>query len=215
MALDPRKLQKKKEKQNSRKRRLHAARKAHPSISEKSVFERADRYPLLCCATTDTLFDTGIGYVLVTREVPQRQVAGALFLVDVYCVGVKNALTFLRTHGEYERDILRGPVLGGGGRREVEPSYARKLVEGAVEYAAALGLAPAADYRIAKSIFGKIDPTECSEEFEYGKDGHPLFVSGPFDSAADCRAILSTLRQTCGADGFDFLVAVGSEEFDH
>jgi hypothetical protein len=102
-------------------------------------------------------------------------------MVDVYCLGVKQAL---------------------------DPAAARKLVEGAVEYAHRLGLASHADYRLAKDMFGAIDPADCRDEFAYGKDGKPLYVAGPAEPTADSRAIVSTLFQSCGPAGFDFICPV-------
>ena len=84
----------------------------------------------------------------------------------------------------------------------LKPEAARKLVEGAVRYAADLGFSPHVDYRKAKAIFGDISAESCGEEFRYGKDGQPLFVNGPFDDQARCRHIIRTLTQRLGPDGF-------------
>lgn len=206
MALDARKLQKKKEKRNAKRRSLEAARKASVQPSLKGVQARPENFPILdCCRTTD-LFEKGIGYVLISRSLPGRHVAGSLFLVDTYCLGVKNTMTFMLTHGSYTRDMLRGPIFGSNVRQTLEPAAARKLVEGAVAYAHGLGIAPHADYSIAKEMFGAIDSADCREEFVYGTDGKPFYVAGPDESIADARAIISKLRQSCGDGGFDYLV---------
>lgn len=206
MALDARKLQKKKEKRNAKRRSLEAARKASLQPSLKGVLARPDSYPLLDCCRSADLFEQGIGYVLISRSTPGRHVAGSLFLVDTYCLGVKNAMTFMLAHGSYTRDMLRGPIFESSGRQPLEPAAARKLVEGAVAYADGLGLAPHADYRIAKGMFGAIDSADCREEFVYGKDSKPLYVAGPHESVADARAIITTLAQSCGDGGFDYVV---------
>jgi hypothetical protein len=88
----------------------------------------------------------------------------------------------------------------------LKPECARKLVEGAVEYALDLGLPPHADYRVAKLIFGSISAEACTEEYVYGKDGKPLFVSGPYDDAAKCRFVLRALQDRCGPDGYHYLM---------
>src|SRR6202011_808535 len=90
--------------------------------------------------------------------------------------------------------------------KEMPPAAVRKLVEGAVEYARALGLPPHPDYHKAKLIFGTIDPGESKEEFEFGKDGKPFFMAGPNDTPERCRRILKTLEQSCGLDGFHYMI---------
>src|SRR5205807_7457937 len=101
------------------------------------------------------------------------------------------------------------------GAQNVHPSAARKLVEGAVEYALALGFHPHADYAKARHIFGDIDPAECTEEFEFGKDGKPFFVAGPYDTPNRCRLILNTLERSCGAGGYDYMMPIPGDSMVH
>jgi hypothetical protein len=105
----------------------------------------------------------------------------------------------------YEDRIVR-QLFGKFKAKDMPPAAARKLVEGAVEYARALGLPPHPDYARARPIFGDIDPAESTQQFEYGKDGKPFFFAGPHDGPARCRQILNTLIQACGVDGFDYLL---------
>lgn len=81
----------------------------------------------------------------------------------------------------------------------LKPECLRKLVEGAVQYAADLGLQPHADYRAARMIFGDIRTDECTEEFEYGKDGKPVFIMGPRDNPAECQRIFQAIENRIGS----------------
>jgi hypothetical protein len=90
--------------------------------------------------------------------------------------------------------------------KELHPAAARKLIESAVQYAHSLGLRPHPDYLKAKLIFGGIDSSECTEEFEFGKDGKPFFVAGPYDTPERCRQILMALEQSCGQGRYDYLM---------
>jgi hypothetical protein len=75
-----------------------------------------------------------------------------------------------------------------------------------------LGLPPHADYRVAQLIFGTISAEACTENYVYGKDGKPWFVSGPFDTPERCREIRSTLEETCGPGGYHYIIGVGEDE---
>ncbi len=113
----------------------------------------------------------------------------------------------MRPRSDYVREMLSGPVFDSN-RQTTDPAAARKLVDGAVEYALRLGLAPHPNYRIAKNRFGAIDAAECAAEFYFGKDSKPFYVAGPNESAADSRAIIATLIETCGEGGLDYLLPI-------
>lgn len=62
--------------------------------------------------------------------------------------------------------------------------------------------------RLAAPIFGQIRAEDCAEEFEFGRDGKPLFIAGPFDGPARCRHVLRTLEERCGPDGYHYILSV-------
>ena len=152
------------------------------------------------------IFKQGMGPVMISRTLPEGNIAMGVFLVDAYCLGVKNAFFTICPALKYEGIIER--MSSPHGFDPVEPSYARKLVEDAVEYARGLGFNPQRDYADAEVILGDVDVEACQEEFTFGKDGKPLYVSGPDDSDQIIQRILTTLRSRCGDDGFHYLIGV-------
>lgn len=205
MALDARKrqrkLQRKRAKQKARNKGL-VRQNRHDSALQ---LQRSGAYPVLHCCAATTLWENGIGSVLLSRMLPSRQVAHAVFLVDNFCLGVKDAYCGVSPYSKYEEQAYH-PLVDKYEMENWAPEKARKFVEGAVEYARSLGLPPHADYQRAKLIFGDIDPSLCEEEFEYGHDGMPYFIAGPNDGPERCRLILGMLREHCGEDGFHFTV---------
>ena len=134
----------------------------------------------------------------------------AVFLVDSYCLGVKDCFGRLMVRAAYDamcRDMDKKLTL-----ENFSPADVRKLVEDAVQYARNLGLEPHPDYHRIKPIFGDIDPQESDKEFEFGSDGKPMFVSGPSDGPERCRQIISTLQHSCGPDGFHWTIRVGGAD---
>jgi hypothetical protein len=206
MPSDPRKRQKKQEHRAARRK---AKLKGRTREQQTGLAERltaaAEKYPVLHCWASEGLWTQGMGWVCLSRELPGGSVAFGVFLVDRYCLGVKNAMADVAGRFAYEDKVV-GKLRARSGERELSPAAARKLVEGSVAYAAALGLHPHADYHKARLIFGDIDPGECTDEFEFGKDGKPCFIAGPSDTPERCRLILHTLERACGPDGFDYLI---------
>ncbi|MBI1904350.1 MAG: hypothetical protein HYS13_24915 [Planctomycetia bacterium] len=214
MAQDPRKRQRKlerrKAKQKAEKKAL-ARRQSHGAIER---LERAATAPVLHCCAHRAIFEQGMGQVLVSRQLDSGNVAFALFLVDLYCLGVKDAMSGVLPRGAYEFRIYdklleSGPVL------KLKAQCARKLVEGSVAYADDLGFAPHADHQVARLILGDIDASACAQEFTYGKDGKPLFIAGPYDDPDRCRYIVNVLADRMGEGGYHYVVPAKPSEVLH
>jgi hypothetical protein len=208
MAIDPRKRQKKLER---RKAKLKAERRElarRESQGLPSRIQQASTAPILHCCVSTEIWRQGIGHVLVSRRLDAGQVAFAAFLVDVYCLGVKNAFANITSLARYDEEMY-GKLVRQGGVTKMLPECARKLVDGAVQYANELGLSPHSDYRTAKLIFGDIAVGACTADYTFGKDGKPFFVAGPHDNPVRCEQILRTLHSHCGPDGYHFLVPAG------
>jgi hypothetical protein len=205
MALDPRKRQKKLQKKNA-KRKAAVVFKKHRGMSGTArQIASAAHAPIHECLVPRNLFGMGIGNIIVSRQLPGGQLAVAFFLVDVFCLGVKDAFFQVMSVPEYAYKLQSQEQFG---IQRVEPAYARKLVEDAVAYANAIGLSPHPDYLTVQQIFGDIDVEDCAESFEFGQDGKPLYVSGPHDTESKSKRIVNTLTKTCGPDGFHYLVAL-------
>lgn len=86
------------------------------------------------------------------------------------------------------------------------------MVGDAVEYARLLGLEPHSDDHQAKAILGDIDAAACREAFEFGRDGKPFFVSGPYDGPARCRKIVAALHENRGPGQYDDVAQFLSRE---
>lgn len=155
----------------------------------------------------DTDVPDGVGHglvsVLVAREHRRGKVSVCGYLVDVYCLGVKDVLgprvmddadlgAFVRTYFlVFEAPALAAPI-----------EMARELVWGAVAYARALGFEPHREFEQTAGHLGAWNPTGA---VRFGREGKPFFVQGPRDNSA---RIMRTLERTVGQGNFHFLVAV-------
>jgi hypothetical protein len=210
MTIDPKKRQKKLAKQKAkRKTKVLDHRRwqqGKPSIFVPLEFESGARAPILECLMTEEIFDGGIGQVIVSRMAGSGLVAAGVFLVDIFCLGVKNAFPMLQPRAKYEHYIgmtkQQSPLV------QIEPAYAKKLVEDAIAYARDLGFEPHEDYRVARKVLHDIDTTVCEEQFTFGKNGKPFFVSGPNDSPQRSRQIIEILERRCGSGGYHYLVGI-------
>ena len=163
--------------------------------------------PVHECLIPDTLFEKGLGNLYFTRLMPDGRISAGIFLVDIFCLGVKDAFLTIVEKYQYESQLKNRP--GQEQFVPTSPACFRKLVEGAVAYARDLGFEPHRDYAEARQIFGDQETASCTQEFEYGHEGKPLYISGPNESPARSKAIVEHLRQRKGEDGFHFLMGLG------
>lgn len=207
MPVNPKRRQKKQEQRQAKRKVKHQqlVRKKHAGLPERLA--AAAGLPIHESWVTEDLWDEGMGWVGLSRQLANGMIAVGVFLVDRYCLGVKDAVAEITSQPAYDSQIAR--KRGQFRWRQVSPETARRFVEEAVEYAADLGLRPHADYHKAKLIFGDLDPAAATEVLEYGKDGNPLFIAGPYDDPARCRSIMQVLKQSRGADGFHYLIPFG------
>jgi hypothetical protein len=163
----------------------------------------ASRAPVGTCVMSERLFDDGIGWVVLARTLLSGQVGASFFLVDAWCLGVKDAFFRVMSRRMFEERM--GESRQERALVEVDPSVARKLLHDAAAFAGSLGLAPCTDFAEAEALFGDI--ALATQTFTFGKDGKPFYVSGPNDSPKRIRHIMDTLAKSAGAGKYNYLVA--------
>ena len=157
------------------------------------------------------IFEMGIGQVVIARYKSGGRVEIGVFLIDVHCLGVKDAFYVLTDEAGLEQ-FLRDIYSGDRKMGQYSAAWGRKLVEEAMGYARKLGFAPHRDYKKAARVMGGINPKDCEETFVFGMNGKPFFLGGPRDTQAKCERILGVLTKKCGQDGFHFMIPASDED---
>ena len=124
------------------------------------------------------LFDSGCGYLVVSRFKADGRVESGFFLLDVFCLGVKDAgFHCFNSIADYRGSLLNR-LFPNEDLVRMTAAAARKLTEDAISYARGLGFSPGVDYKKASRVFGGITTVDCDEEFMFGKDHKPLYIQG-------------------------------------
>lgn len=214
MANSDKQSQKKLE-QKKKKRKLLVKQASARQTSEHKA-SGYSKSPAHECLVPERLFETGLGTVIWTRRTSYGSIAVGAFVVDVFCLGVKNALFSVSTEQDYEHKVKPRLIQAheDQGFQAVHPACARKLVEGAVRYAENLGFSPHRDYQKVKPIFGDVDGQTCPTGFTYGRDSKPLYIRGPNESTLQAKRIVDHLNRICGEGNFDYLIAVDGGTLD-
>jgi hypothetical protein len=173
-----------------------------------NILEHAREHPLLGCWIDRDWGEAGLARLVVAREQPGGRVLFGLYLVDYYCLGVKDCL--------WKADLSlnafhrRLPQMVGT-PEPCEPSFAHQLIYGAINYAQRWGFNPHPDFKTAGQILEPRGTYPETHDIQYGHDGKPFFVAGPYDNS---HWVIHKLTETAGEGNFDYMMALGGPE-DH
>ena len=155
--------------------------------------------------------DQGLAHLVVARIREGGSTDFALFLVDLYCLGVKDAWLQADVSEAELREFV-DEKLPDDYRERIHPACAKKLIEGALAYAESLGFSPHADFRKARKVLSGLESSVCPRDFTYGREGRPCYIRGPDDSEDRVNRVLTVLEARCGADGYDYVDVEEEEE---
>lgn len=162
----------------------------------------------------DSLGETGIGQVIVTRQLPDHRVATVRFLIDAYCLGVKQVEVEFEAPSRVNKMVEMLEERGHRYRTDVTPADAARVVQGAVRFAEQIGLSPHPMYRQIAGLFDDVDPNQATYELEFGRGGKPLLIPGPHDSPDQIARILEDARAAGHELGVDFQQVNDFDQYD-
>ncbi|MCA9056957.1 MAG: hypothetical protein KDA85_00600 [Planctomycetaceae bacterium] len=203
------KLEAKRKKGNDRKREIGR----RISTGSAGRLRVSSHWPVVEALMSDPESGRGMTTTALARRSPDgSQLAIAVFLVDQFCLGVKDAFARFETMSGWAE--LKSNLSSRQRLSSVAGEDVCRLVTEAVEYARSLGIAPHPDYREASLILGDLDPEASMTEFEFGNNGKPLYIAGPHDSSVRQRRILECLARTVGQGNYRFVLPIGDPGSD-
>ncbi len=146
----------------------------------------------------------GLCQIILARQEHNRLVVGS-YLVDHWCLGVKDAVP-PRKMGitGYQHMVVNSEMQFSEPFVDITLEQAQAIVYGAVDYAHSLGFEPHKDFNAKAQIHLGLRP-ETLMPIEFGKDGQPFFISGPYDNVDQ---VMKTLEASVGAGNFHYLAAM-------
>jgi len=201
-------LEKQKAKRKQKQKLVHTGQTSLVSGPPHAVFKAAANWPLRECLISRDWQNPGeIVQAVVARQSEQSgKVAVATFLIDLGCLGVKNAnLVIEPSWGSYLSEV-RERMTERQAMAQTDLDTLAKIIREAIAYAASLGFKPHRDYAEAAQMLAGSDPAASPVEVTPGKDGRPFFIAGPYDNVAQ---IIAKLDKAVGLGNYDFLAPIG------
>jgi hypothetical protein len=162
---------------------------------------RAAQAPIQHCLLTEGLFEAGIGTLILARGATPHLLASGVFLLDVFCLGIKDVMFESLERDEFARYVEANDA--GSPLVSITPSDARRLLRDLAAWSQSIGFPPHRDFAAVERIFGDVDADESEADFPFGRDGKPLYIPGPFESATSIRRRVEQLEKHLGEDGFE------------
>jgi len=190
---------------------ISAVRKASTDIimGAPMALRNARDYPIYGCWIMRGWKEAGMAPVVIARRQDEEHVLFANIEVDLYCLGVKDAFANASfTLSRFEREL---PKMCATKPEKISIELAHEIVYGGLEYAKKLGFEPHPDFKrqMADLVLDPPDAHPRNDGVVFGKDGKPLYVSGPYDDEMTINRVVNTLKRSVGEGNFDLVIGFG------
>ena len=185
--------------------------KKSQNISSKNYMkEKARTLPIGKCYITPGWEREGLASIIVSRIRPSGNLVVGYYLVDTFCLGVKNADHWENMTPYDFEDLLR-KAKNELHVEETDYNFVHNLIYGAIEFAEEAGIMPPREFNKAQYILEEDDENIPLMEFEFGKNGKHFLIVTPDGRE---KLYLKRLQERLG-ENFDFIYLEDDwEEFD-
>jgi hypothetical protein len=177
------------------------------NLSPRQYFEtRLRKLPILKCAVNKEWKDEKIAQVMVLRQHVNGNVSGANFLVDLLCLGVKDATWFFNTDSDEMTEMMAESGLNW---IDIPYTLAHNIVYAGLEFAEEFHIKPHPDFAIAKYALEEDDDAIELIEIETGENDMPHLIERYPGQYADAH---SKLKKYAGEGNYQVSLAIISED---
>ena len=130
----------------------------------------------------------------------------AVYLVDIWCVGVKDSFYRLRLEDDEFKEMIDTYRLG---LRECCYDEAHNWIFGAIAFAEEAGIEPDKSFKVTQYMLEEDDDNIPLIEYEYGKNGKHTLVT---HTRLEASRYLPLLKKNLGKDNFDYILNADDED---
>lgn len=162
------------------------------ATGKASLIKASEDYPVDRCLINPDWAETGFARITITRGQENGSFIVGVYLVDTFCLGVKNTFCNAGMTREQINEQVLPKQYFDDTPIEINLDYAKAIIWGAVKYAKSFGFEPNVDFELSRCVLGA-ERIEASRDIHFGgPDGKPLYIPGPYD---DQSAIMRKLSK--------------------
>ncbi|EAY30568.1 hypothetical protein [Microscilla marina] len=179
--------------------------KKERQLTRKYIANKSSDLPFYkCYASADWFSGHELVSVYVSKKMHSGKICCCVYLIDKGCLGLKSTLYFINMDAnEYEDFVDENFMREGREYEQINEETAHNLIFGGIDHAASCGFDPMdKDWAITQRFLDEDLITDGIDEIEFGKDGKPIYLTGPYD---DIKKNLRVLTNNLGEDGFTYV----------
>lgn len=169
---------------------------------ENYIKQKARALPIQECWINSLWKEEGLAQVLVARIHSNGHFTVGMYLVDLKCLGIKDAMYFFNM-SELEYGELIYKLKANMQMELTEYKLVHNIVFAGEEYAEDLGFEPHKDFKIAVYILEEDTDDIELIDIECGRQGKPFYIRGPYESDLQAAQIIAQLVKTVGIGNFE------------
>ena len=180
---------------------------------ENYIRQRSRNLPIHGCWVNNDWSDGQLATIVVAREHVSGNITYAVYLVDLFCLGVKNSFfRYNELRSDFD-DYLKSSDEHFG-IEATSYNQVHNIIYAAIEYAEGYGFKPQKEFTQTTKYMLEEDTDDIPlmEIICGDKDGKPLYFRSEFDSPEYVRQVLAQLEKTAGKGNYNYILNVDEEE---
>jgi len=174
---------------------------------QKYITTKARSLPFSECYVNEDWTSKGMATIVLTKQMPSGKFIFASYLVDLYCLGLKDTTSKFNVSATECQELL-DQFSSNQMMVNCDVSFIHNLIYGAIDYAEEIGFKPHKDFGLTEYMLDTDLITDGIDEIEFGKNGKPFFIAGPFDNV---KRIMAILNQNLGEDNYTFTYSTDND----
>ncbi len=173
---------------------------------ENYIRQKARTLPVFECMVNKGWEDSGLATITVARKHTNGNITMGMYLVDLKCLGIKDAFyRFNIPESEY-RELLE-EMEENMDLESISYTLAHNIIFAGIEFAEDYGLKPHKGFGVAKYILEEDTDDIDLIEIECGENGKPLYVQGLLDNDVRARQVVAHLEKHAGPGNYHYILA--------
>ncbi|MCF7957775.1 MAG: hypothetical protein K9M57_04925 [Phycisphaerae bacterium] len=201
---DHKKRIKKRQKDKARRKKQAGAVPFALLSPKKKVLICRD-FPIHECLINPSWKEKGLANITISRQQPDGNLVVGVYLVDTFCMGLKNTFFISDFSLSKYKDELVHKAYYQENPVKCPISLACHIIYDGIAFADQFGFKPNKDFKYSQYLLDEKNDLDPIEPIEFGKDGKPLFISGPDD---DANAITQQLSIKVGNENFHYVCSM-------
>jgi hypothetical protein len=180
---------------------------------ENYIRQKARNLPIHECRINRNWQKHGLANITVARKHSNGNITLGRFLVDLKCLGVKDA-HYLFNVSEHEYKKIAGETYDEMNSEPVSYTLAHNIIYAGIEFADDYRFKPHKDFTSVAQYILEEDTDDIELiDIECGEDGKPFYMRGPLDTEKRANQIIAQLEREAGPGNYE-VVWQTEEDFD-